>query len=92
MTVSLLTDLVIAVSGVLLTVAAALTVGRMARGPGSLDRVLAADVLIAVMVAAVALEAVWHHRSTSLLVILVLSMLGFTGSVSIARLLAREGR
>lgn len=92
MTVTLLTTIVLAVSGVMLTVAAALTVGRMTRGPGTLDRVVAADVLVAVVVAGVALEAVWHHRATTLLVMLVLSLLGFTGSVSIARLVARENR
>jgi multicomponent Na+:H+ antiporter subunit F len=86
------TNIIIALSAVLLTVAAALTVGRMTRGPGSLDRVVAADVMIAIVIAAIALEGVWHHRSTALLVILVLSLLGFTGSVSIARLLARENQ
>ena len=76
----------------MLAVAAALVVARMARGPGSLDRVIAADVLVAVVIAGAAAEAVDSHRSTSLLVILVLSLLGFTGSVSVARLVARERR
>jgi multicomponent Na+:H+ antiporter subunit F len=85
-------SILLAVGGVMLTVAALLTVTRMARGPGPLDRIVAADVLVAVLVAGIALEAVWSHRPTSLLVLLVLSLLGFTGSVSVARLLAREKR
>ena len=88
----LATDLILVAAGILLAVAAALVVARMARGPGSLDRVIAADVLVAVVIAGAAAEAVDSYRSTSLLVILVFSLLGFTGSVSVARLVARERR
>ena len=60
----------------------------MSRGPSSLDRVVAADVLIAVVIAALALEAVLNDHGTTLPVMLVLSLLGFAGSVSIARFVA----
>lgn len=73
---------------VLLVVAAALTVARMARGPSSLDRVVAADVLVAVVIAALAAEAIVNDHSTTLPVMLVLSLLGFAGAVSIARFVA----
>lgn len=79
---------VVAVAALMLAVAAVLTVARMSRGPSSLDRVVAADVLVAVVIATLALEAVLHHHSTTLPVMLVLSLLGFAGSVSIARFVA----
>ena len=66
----------------------ALTVARMSRGPSSLDRVVAADVLVAVVIAALALEAIVNDHATTLPVMLVLSLLGFAGSVSIARFVA----
>ncbi len=64
-------------SAVMLSVAAVLTVIRMSRGPSSLDRVVAADVLIAVVIAASALDAILDDHSTTLPVMLVLSLLGF---------------
>jgi multicomponent Na+:H+ antiporter subunit F len=78
----------VGIGAVLLTLAAALTVVRMSRGPSSLDRVVAADVLVAVVIAALALEAIVDDHASTLPVMLVLSLLGFTGSVSIARLVA----
>ena len=80
--------IMVAVGAIMLTVAGALTVVRMARGPSSLDRVVAADVVVAVVIAGLALEAVLNHHSTTLPVMLVLSLLGFAGSVSIARFVA----
>jgi len=86
--VSMIVLMMVSLGAILLTVAAALTVMRMSRGPSSLDRVVATDVLVAVVIAALALEAVYNDHSTTLPVILVLSLLGFTGSVSIARFVA----
>jgi multicomponent Na+:H+ antiporter subunit F len=78
----------VAAGALMLAVAAGLTVARMSRGPSSLDRVVAADVLIAVVIAALALEAIVNDHGTTLPVMLVLSLLGFAGSVSIARFVA----
>jgi multicomponent Na+:H+ antiporter subunit F len=86
--VSSIVLVMVGMGAVLLTIAAALTVVRLARGPSSLDRVVATDVLVAVVIASLALEAVYNGHSTTLPVILVLSLLGFTGSVSIARFVA----
>lgn len=83
---------IVSVAALMLTVAAALTVARMSRGPSSLDRVVAADVLIAVTIAGLALEAIVNDHSTTLPVMLVLSLLGFAGSVSIARFVADRDR
>jgi multicomponent Na+:H+ antiporter subunit F len=78
----------VSAGALMLALAAVLTVARMSRGPSSLDRVVAADVLVAVVIAALALEAVLNDHSTTLPVMLVLSLLGFAGSVSIARFVA----
>lgn len=87
MSASIVTVLVV-VGALLLVAAAALTVLRISRGPSSLDRVVAADVLVAIVIAGLALEAVVGDHATTLPVMLVLSLLGFTASVSIARLVA----
>lgn len=82
----------VGIGGVLVAAAAALTVARMARGPSSLDRVVAADVLVAVVIAVLAGEAVVNDHATTLPVMLVLSLLGFAGAVSIARFVAERDR
>jgi multicomponent Na+:H+ antiporter subunit F len=86
--VDLVIMILVSVAAVLLLIAAALTVLRMSRGPSSLDRVVAADVLVAVVIAALALEAIVNRHTTTLPVMLVLSLLGFAGSVAIARFVA----
>ena len=72
----------------LLGVAAVFAVIRMSRGPSILDRVVASDVLIAVVIAGLVIEEVINRHSTTLPVILVLSLVGFAGAVSVARLVA----
>lgn len=77
--------LVLIVCGALLGVAALLLVIRIALGPTMLDRMVALDVLVAVVICGLALEAVAHRHTTTLPVLVVLSLLGFIGSVSVAR-------
>jgi multicomponent Na+:H+ antiporter subunit F len=68
-----------------LGVAAMLLVARISLGPTMLDRVVALDVLVAVVICGLALEAAIHRHTTTLPILGVLSLLGFVGSVSIAR-------
>ncbi|MEU1968681.1 monovalent cation/H+ antiporter complex subunit F [Micromonospora sediminicola] len=75
---------------VLLTVAGALTLVRVIRGPSILDRAVATDVLLAVVVAAIATEAAYSRDATALPVLVVLALVGFVGSVSVARFAARR--
>lgn len=80
---------VIIFAGVMiLGAAAALTLLRMARGPSTLDRIVAADVIIAVVIAGLAMEASLNDHATTLPIMVVLSMLGFAGSLSMARFVA----
>jgi multicomponent Na+:H+ antiporter subunit F len=76
---------VVALCVALLTVAALLLVARISLGPTMLDRVVALDVLVAVVICGLALEAAVRRHTTTLPILGVLSLLGFVGSVSIAR-------
>jgi multicomponent Na+:H+ antiporter subunit F len=68
-----------------LGVAALLLLARISLGPTMLDRVVALDVLVAVIICGLALEAAVHRHTTTLPILVVLSILGFVGSVSVAR-------
>ncbi len=74
----------------ILGVAAALTVYRMTAGPTMLDRVIAMDVLVAILVCALGVEAAFNRHATTLPILVVVSMVGFVGSVSVARFAARD--
>ncbi|GAA2632800.1 monovalent cation/H+ antiporter complex subunit F [Dactylosporangium fulvum] len=75
---------------VLLAVAGGLTLTRIIRGPSILDRAVATDVLLAIIVAAIATEAAHSRDATALPVLVVLAVLGFVGSVAVARFAARS--
>lgn len=75
---------------VLLAVAAAIAVERIAAGPSQLDRSISSDLLVAVVIAAVGVWAVANHQDTEIAMILLLSMLGFTGAISVARMVAER--
>jgi len=76
---------VLAICVAMLGVAALLLVIRIARGPTMLDRVVALDVLVSVVICGLALEAAVNRHATTLPILGVLSLLGFVGSVSVAR-------
>ncbi|MGP7961471.1 monovalent cation/H+ antiporter complex subunit F [Sanguibacter sp. A247] len=82
--------IVVGVAAAMLLVGAALAVVRVERGPSMLDRTIALDVLTATLVAVIALEAAWSHRTDTLPILVVLAMVGFVGSVTIARFAATE--
>ncbi|KQP63831.1 cation:proton antiporter [Nocardioides sp. Leaf307] len=69
----------------MLGLAAVLLVVRITRGPTVLDRTVALDVLVAVVICAIAVDAVERDTSTTLPVLLVLTLVGFVGSVAVAR-------
>ncbi|MGK5739030.1 monovalent cation/H+ antiporter complex subunit F [Micromonospora sp. URMC 103] len=74
----------------LFSVTTLLVLVRLYRGPSLLDRVVAADMLLATMVGAVAAEAAVNRHASTLPVLVVLSLLGFVGSVSLVRFAVRE--
>lgn len=79
---------VIAVAVGMLVVAAALVLWRMVAGPTPLDRIIAADVMVGIVIASVGITAVVSGNGTGLPILLGLSLIGFTGAVGVARLIA----
>jgi multicomponent Na+:H+ antiporter subunit F len=64
---------------------ALLALVRLARGPSLLDRVVATDVLLVIVSAGLAVYAALARDPTVVPVLVVVSLLGFVGSVSVAR-------
>lgn len=74
-----------------LAVAAALCVARLVR-PGSLaDRIVAADALLVVVVSGIAVDAARTGEGTYLDVLVVVALLGFTGTTIVARFIEQRG-
>lgn len=80
----------VVVAAALLAGAAILALIRAEKGPSMLDRTVAFDVFTTTLVAAVALEAAWSRRTDTLVLLVVLSLVGFVGSVTISRFAAVE--
>lgn len=76
----------------LLAAAAAMTLYRLVRGPTMLDRAVSLDVLTAVVMCAVGAGAATYRDYQLLPILLVLSLLGFVGSISLARFFAGRAR
>lgn len=74
----------------MLTLAALFALVRVAKGPTMLDRVVALDVVVACVVIALCVDAAANRHATTLPVIVVLALVGFVGSVSVARYAAKE--
>ncbi|MCC9197026.1 monovalent cation/H+ antiporter complex subunit F [Arthrobacter sp. zg-Y820] len=70
---------------VMLSVAAAGAIFRIARGPSILDRVLAADVLLTIVGAALATDMIVNKNLNYLALLVSISLIGFIGSVTVAR-------
>ncbi|MFC9516195.1 monovalent cation/H+ antiporter complex subunit F [Nocardiaceae bacterium NPDC056970] len=76
---------VMIIAGVMLVVAALLTTYRLLAGPGSLDRLVAMDTLIATAICGLAVWAAYSGDTTIVPAIVALALVGFVGSVSVAR-------
>ena len=74
----------------LLAVTGALCLVRIVRGPTMLDRTVAADVFVAACLCSVGGEAAIRGHADTAPVLLALALVGFLGSVSIARFAARD--
>ena len=70
---------------VMLGAGALLTLVRLALGPSLLDRVIATDVLLVIISAGLAVYAALERDPTVVPVLVVVSLLAFVGSVSVAR-------
>lgn len=78
------------ICGTMLVVAAILALIRAERGPSMLDRTVALDVFVTTLVGGIVLESALSGRLDTLPILVVLSLVGFVGSVTIARFAAVE--
>lgn len=70
---------------VMLAVSAAGAIFRIVRGPSILDRVLAADVLLAIVGGALIVDMVVNRNLDYIALLIAISLIGFIGSVTVAR-------
>ncbi|CAL4858394.1 monovalent cation/H+ antiporter complex subunit F [Microbacterium sp. MM2322] len=85
-----MTTVLIVVISAVFGVAALLTVWRIIIGPSILDRAVASDVLLTLLICALGAEMAINHHTRTLPVLLIVAAVGVFGSVSIARFVARR--
>ena len=81
-------DVIMAVVVGLILTSGLLVTLRLVRGPSTLDRAVALDALVSVVMAGIGVRTALGGNAYYLPVLLVLSFLGFTGSVGVARFMA----
>ena len=75
---------------VVFAVAALLIVWRIITGPSILDRAVASDVLLTLLMCVLAAEMALNHHTRTLPLLLIVAAVGVFGSISIARFVARR--
>lgn len=80
--------IVAAAAMLMLGAAAALVLVRIYRGPNNLDRIIATEILLIIVIAGIAMESVWHRTSTSLPLLMILGLVSFVGGVAVTRFMA----
>lgn len=83
-------EVVLIATAVILSLAAAGAIVRIAIGPSLLDRVLASDVLLAILGAALAIDMAMNKHLNNLMLLVALAVIGFIGSVTVARFVAER--
>ncbi|RXZ48021.1 monovalent cation/H+ antiporter complex subunit F [Agromyces binzhouensis] len=79
-------------AGVMFGVGAIAALVRIIRGPTTLDRALATDVLLAIAMCGLAAEMAINRHTDTLVVLLVLALFAIVGSIAIARFIGKEDR
>ena len=76
----------------MLGAAAVLTVVRLLRGPSTLDRVVALDVYVVLTVVAAGVYVAYYRDGSNIPLLAAVALVGFVGSVAVARLAVRRER
>lgn len=84
MTVALVATLV------MLGLAGAITVVRLLRGPSVLDRVVAVDMILSIITCGLATSVAFALYAIDVSVVVVVALVGFIGSATVARILLQE--
>ena len=90
MTVDSIETVLTWIIGGLLALSAFLTLIRITIGPSVLDRVVASDTMVSIVVCALGAYAALTEAWTTLPLLISLSLVGFMGSVAVARFVARD--
>lgn len=85
--IAIITDIVLVLAALMVGVAGFIGIGRIVAGPSALDRIIASDLIVATAIAGVALWIVNSEQYGLVIILLLLSILGFTGAASMARLM-----
>ncbi|ACV80238.1 monovalent cation/H+ antiporter complex subunit F [Nakamurella multipartita] len=84
--------LIAMIAGTFFGIGALLAAIRLVKGPTQIDRAVALDVLLAILVGVIVLTAAVSDSSITLVIAVVVSLLGFLGSASLAKLMPRDRR
>lgn len=76
---------VLILCGAMLVVSAVPVLFRITRGPSTLDRAVAVDMLTSVLIGAIAVTAAFTRRADLMPLLVVLAVVGFIGSTALAR-------
>ncbi|WP_280420952.1 monovalent cation/H+ antiporter complex subunit F [Nocardia carnea] len=80
------------VAGILLSAAALITAYRILAGPGTLDRVVGIDSIIAMAICGLAVWAAYSRDTSVVPAIVALALVGFLGSAAVTRYRVRDDR
>lgn len=86
----MLINVILFIGAMFLAISAVVAIYRIAVGPSQLDRSLGSDLVVAVVIGSIGAWAVFRRQDTEMVILLAMSMLGFTGAVSIARLVSER--
>jgi multicomponent Na+:H+ antiporter subunit F len=76
----------------MLCVAGLLTLWRLLKGPDTLDRVVALDVFVVLIVAGATVYAAFYQDGSNIPLIAAVALVGFVGSATASRLAERRRR
>jgi multicomponent Na+:H+ antiporter subunit F len=82
---------VVVICLVVLTLSAGLCLVRLVVGPSVPDRIVALDALLYVVVSGIAVGAAATQDGSFLAVLVAVALLGFVGTVTVARFVERRG-
>ena len=83
---------VFAVVLVMVGVSTALALIRLLRGPSTLDRIVALDVIVVLTVVAAGVYVAYYRVGSNIPLLAAVSLVGFVGSTTAARLAVRRER
>lgn len=85
-----MSPVVMGICAALLLAGVVVALTRVERGPSMLDRIVALDVLVAAIIGCLAMVSAINGRVDLVPVLMVLSLVGFVGAVTLARFAAAE--